>query len=379
LKRYSKEFSILWGLVTDYYSVDRDAKFVNRELLLATLADKIRAEKHFIRFTEIVDLAIAEQIDLSEANVSRVVLLAKKEELGVELASAIAQGHDHSDLVDSYKEICSLTSLEQLTSKGIEVFDATNFHTLFEQVTDDRTCLRVYPRSLGDRLEGGLRPGDKLTAFGRPETGKTALVLTISCGFVREGHRGTYFTNEDRPGALLLRAISCLTGLTKAAILADPQGSYEKAVEAGLERLTVVSLSPGTPKQLEAKINETEPEFIVVDQLRNMEMKAESRVNQLEAAACFNRDMCKKYSIAGIDVTQAGDSASGKAVLEMNDCDFSNTGIPAACDVLLGVGATSEMLDNDTRILSLCKNKTSGDHSHWATKINRFISRYTSI
>jgi hypothetical protein len=68
-------------------------------------------------------------------------------------------------------------------------------------------------------------------------------------------------------------------------------------------------------------------------------------------------------------VTQAGDSARGKAVLDDGDIDSSNTGIPGAADVLIGIGMTEQLESAGLRMLSLCKNKASFVHGHFTVRV----------
>ena len=65
----------------------------------------------------------------------------------------------------------------------------------------------------------------------------------------------------------------------------------------------------------------------------------------------------------------------------MGDVDFSNTGIPAACDVLLGIGANEEAQRQMERGISFPKNKIGvGDSSHEGVfvKVRPAISRVLS-
>jgi hypothetical protein len=80
-----------------------------------------------------------------------------------------------------------------------------------------------------------------------------------------------------------------------------------------------------------------------------------------------------------VSVTQAGDSANNKEILDMGDVDFSNTGIPAQADVMIGMGVTPALDQQGVRMLSLPKNKIGGDHSNFLVRINPFLSRVTSI
>jgi hypothetical protein len=79
-----------------------------------------------------------------------------------------------------------------------------------------------------------------------------------------------------------------------------------------------------------------------------------------------------------MSVTQAGDSADGKKFLEMGDVDYSNTGIPAACDVLLGIGADDSMIRLSERGISFPKNKVgvgSDSHDGVIVKVRSEVSR----
>lgn len=74
------------------------------------------------------------------------------------------------------------------------------------------------------------------------------------------------------------------------------------------------------------------------------------------------RAMASRYGFAAVSVTQAGDSAEGKAMLTMGDVDSSNTGVPGACDVMIGIGATDSMKETPRRMLSFPKNKIGHTH-----------------
>ena len=60
----------------------------------------------------------------------------------------------------------------------------------------------------------------------------------------------------------------------------------------------------------------------------------------------------------------------------MTDVDFSNTGVAAQADVLVGVGATREDAEQGVRYLAISKNKRGGGHAQIPVKINTSISRY---
>ena len=118
---------------------------------------------------------------------------------------------------------------------------------------------------------------------------------------------------------------------------------------------------------------------MIVDQLRNLQVKADSRTNQLEAAATAMRNIGKECNVLMVSVTQAGDSGRDKLILDDGDIDFSNTGIPAQADLLIGIGVDPDHEARDLRVLSIIKNKIGGIEDHFPVRINRLLSRYGNV
>lgn len=235
------------------------------------------------------------------------------------------------------------------------------------------------PMALNDRLGGGLKKGNHVVAFGRPEAGKSAFAINAACGFARQGFKGIYFINEDRVEDILLRCISNLTGIQKFELSDRYEEATELAHENGYANIICISASPGTLDQIERLVDRYTPDWMVIDQLRNVQIKEDNRVVQLEKAATGIRNIAKMYNVATVSVTQAGDSASGKAILDMSDIDSSKTGIPAQADLMVGIGVTDELEMQGKRYLSLPKNKLGGRHESFPVNIDILLSRYTSV
>ena len=130
---------------------------------------------------------------------------------------------------------------------------------------------------------------------------------------------------------------------------------------------------------VEDLVDQYEPDAVILDQLRNFKVKAENRTNQLEMAATGARTLGKKKKVLVWSVTQGADSCRNKLVMDTGDVDSSNVGIPAQADVLVGCGADETMLQENTRSLSLPKNKISGNHDSWMIRVNPMLSRATSV
>lgn len=378
LKQYTRQFQILVGHIDEYYQRDTQAPHVDRGTLLELVSNSLRNEKHLQDFTNIVDQALA--LTVSLPNVEQVILSAKKEEVGDQLAAAIVNKDPKTeDLLERYQKLCKATEL-QTEGYALEVYRNVDLASLIASEYDPASFMQIMPLALNDKLDGGVKGGHHVVAFARPEAGKSMFAINAATGFARQGFKGIYLINEDRPKDIILRVTSNLTGMTKHQIRDDPHLAERLAKERGIDNLTIVSAAPGTIGQIAEELSkDDEYKWVVIDQLRNLKVKAENRTNQLEAAATGARNLAKEYNVAIVSVTQAGDSATGKKVLDQGDVDSSNTGIPAAADLMVGIGMDLELEQSNLRMITLCKNKLSGDHSSFPVRVEPQLSRVRSM
>jgi hypothetical protein len=381
LNTYSKEFQVVMSKVGDYYTRDPEAPAVSTEVLMVQISETIRNPKHVALFGQLVTDATGEAA--SAPNVRAAILLAKQQEVGDTLAQALTTGvsgkRSVDELMDELRRLRGMTSLEELTHAKMETYSNVSLRDLIYSERDPSNLIKIYPSSLNDRLDGGAKRGHHIVVYGRPESGKTATVINIGCGMARQGFKVLHFINEDRPEDIMIRKISNLSGMTKRQIYEDPDKAEQLANDNGGQNYVVVNAKPGSPDEFKRAIDDENPDGIMVDQLRNINVRAESRVNQLEFAATAVRNIGKEYNVLAVSVTQAGDSAEGKAVLDMGDVDFSNTGIPAQADAMVGVGVTPDLEATGHRMFSLPKNKIGGDHSHFPVELVPQLSRVKSV
>ena len=374
-KDFSKEYQIIRGLIKEYYDRDREASRVDPQLLNGIIENSVQNKKHRERFMDMVEQAAG--IDVSSANMDELILKGKLTAIGMRLATALVNGDNSVDeLYEEYGQIKGMESLDDLTGKGVEVLTIDDMQSVVEAALDGSNLLKVYPLSLNAKLNGGLGGGHHLVTFARPEQGKTAFNLTIACGFASQGASGIYFLNEDRLEDVYLRGLCCITGQPENVIKSDLSKWGEIARDMGFGNIMFVSLAPGTLADIDRFCEKYKPRWIVVDQLRNLQMKETNKVLQLEYATTGIRNIAKKHNLVAVSTTQAGDSAEGKRLLDMGDVDFSNTGVAAQADVLVGVGATREDAEQGVRYLAISKNKRGGGHAQIPVKINTSISRY---
>lgn len=374
---YSQEFQVLMDRVGKYYERDPTADVANIEVIGAQIEESIRSEKLVSRLKDILSEAAGSSVSVT--NVREVVLLAQEQEVADKLAAALVAG-------DRAKADTLIVELQSLRANSLlmeeeedDVLNCVDLSVLLESEYDPTNVIEIYPKSLNDRLDAGARKGHHIIILAPVNMGKTACCVNIGSGVGYQGKKVLHLINEDRAQDVYVRYVSNLSGMTKHEIRDDPQGANEKARARGLDNVFVKDIKPGTPEQIKHFIKKYEPEVVIVDQLRNLQMKAENRTNQLERAATEMRNIAKQDKVLMISVTQAADSARDKLVLDSGDVDSSNVGIPAQADLLIGIGADEAAKAEGVRWLSIIKNKISGTEDHFPCKINTMLSRYTNV
>lgn len=372
---FSEQGWIIWESICDYYDKDAGCTTVDAGILSANVTRKVVADKHKEMFNALITDLSSE--NPSPANVVADLLATKLDVVGHRLAAALLAGDDAGGLLTEYDNLLGATTLSD-----DEVEDARIGLSVEELVGtgfNKENLVAVSPAALNERLDGGVKPGHHLILFARPEMGKTMMTIEMMAGFADQDLTVLYIGNEDPLDDINMRLVNRLSGMPKMDVINAPNKADRIARENGYENIILKSLSPGTPREITSLIEKYNPHVLVLDQLRNLNMKQDNRVLALEEAATQGRQWAKRYSCVVVSVTQAGDSASGKAVLDMGDVDFSNTGIPSQADVMIGLGANSEHTKNGEIVISLPKNKVSGRHEYFACQVEPHLSKVTSI
>lgn len=375
--RYSPEFRIIMDMVKVYYENDKDASNVNRELLEELIDAKVPNDKHKARFKSLVSEALS--ADVSLPNVNALIRTAVRHELGGKLAMKMANREDVSE--EELKAYADTLREDSDDGDGAEgVLRSDSLATALRETLAGERGLSLYPPALGEAIgPRGLQDGSHVIVFGRPEISKSGFCITNTARWAMQGKKVLYFINEDPEVNIQLRILECMTGLSEEDVLADVDKAMELGKKAGFDNVVIKGLTPGSAVEIDRWIEDEKPDVIVVDQLRNLWAKADSRTNQLDQVSRDVRDLGKKHGIVVLSVSQAGESAEGKAILGMTDIDSSKTGVPAAADVLIGIGATQEHIATGYRVLTLCKNKVNGNHASITVRFLPQISRYTDV
>jgi KaiC/GvpD/RAD55 family RecA-like ATPase len=374
-ENYSPFSALILKLAGEYFASDSSAQEADANVLEGLIRNRVPAKSQELHVNY---LRMCAATDVSATNIAELVLETKQKILGHKLASALLDGAS-KDKIKGFLE--QYTTVEAVSEKE-EEDEGSCGYSIEELVADKKDevgLIKLLPLSLNEKVKGRAKRGHHIVLLARPETGKTAAVLTMMYGFAFQGLRVIHFGNEEPLSDVRARAISCFTGLKEEEIAGNAARAQAVLDKKNWGNVRFISLSPGTPKQIENYVKKYKPDVIVVDQIRNLNVGAETRVNQLEMAATAMRNIGKRYDCMVVSVTQAGDSASNKLVLDLGDVDFSNTGIPATADVMIGIGVNEKYELDGLRMFSLPKNKVGGNHDHFAVRLNREISRYEDL
>lgn len=365
----SDQGKVLWGAYREYYNRDSGAAHIDKEVLKAYLERS--TPKHADLFKGIVDSLP----DSSGINVLNEAVEQRKDRVSLELVAALTS--DNAKRAhELYAEYQELTSGILAGATNTEILIAPDLKEIFEK-RDSKNRIPLYPEALTEQLEGGPLRGHHIVMFAPTDLGKTLFSLNMVRGFMEHGYKVLYVANEDPVSDLIERFLVCLTGRTKWEVRKRYDKAQAMAEKLGWDRVVWAPLSPGTLLEIKMLLDEHKPDILIVDQIRNLDTGDKDYVRTLEKAAQGMRVFAQRYNLLAISITQAADSATGRAVLRRGDIDNSNVGIPGTADLMLGIGATEEQEFENIRVLSFPKNKISGNKAPLHVLINHKNMRVT--
>lgn len=374
----TEQAKVLVKHIGEYYERDAEADRVDPALLTGAVTRSLGNPKHQAMFADLVtDLS---SLEVSPANVVQDFIAVRRASVGSKLASLLASAKPLEEVLPVLEEYDQWAKAETVEEAVSETLHGTPVLEIVTRRTSNGGLIKLLPKALNDRLDGGLLRGHHVVVFARPEVGKTAFVINAIRGFAAQNLRTLYIGNEDPLDDIVLRLVGSLADLTKHEVIDNPGQAEELARARGYDNVVLASLAPGTVRDVENLMIEWEPDVVVTDQLRNLQPsgKLDNFTQKLESVSAALRALGKKHKALMVSVTQAGDSASGKSILDMGDVDSSNTGIPATCDVLAGIGMSAEDEAFGRRMISLAKNKPGGNHSAFPVLIDTQKSRLRS-
>lgn len=357
----------VFAAVAEYYGLDPQAANVNTPTLRERELGRLTNDKHRKPLEEYFDSLAG---NVSAANVAYDICELHRRSVGATLSLALANGApvDEVEKLVSEWQRAGNTGITQ-TSSGVDsLVDVLDTSDLTTEGASDVQFIRLWPKPLNDRLEGGALRGHHIIVFARPEAGKTLFAINLCAGFLNQKLAVLYVGNEEPVADIRDRVRGRLLKTTRGSVRGSPGETASRL--AGLQ-LGSLRITEGTSfAAVRSLLGSGSYDVVIFDQIRNMRLKSDSRTAELEAAGIEARAIAKECNVLVVSITQAGDSATNKVYLEMSDVDSSKTGIPASADLMIGVGADEPMKANGLLGISLPKNKLSGIHDRFTVSAN---------
>ena len=230
----------------------------------------------------------------------------------------------------------------------------------------------------------GIGPAEFGIVFARPETGKSAFLISIIAGpggFCQQGAKVLYLGNEERTTRTKLRAIQACSGMTREEITNNPDLAMSK-YQAIKDRLIMKDVQEWDLDTINAYCEKIKPDAVFIDQadkvtISGLYNSSHERLRELYRSL---RELAKRHDCALIGVSQASAEAEGKTRVDFSMLEGSKTGKAAEADLIIGIGKASSGDDNEPdnrRFINVSKNKLSGFHGYVIAMIEPEVSRYT--
>lgn len=366
---FTEVSSEIWHRIEDYYTRDERATSVDLDLFKTIIREEL--PKH----AEILIQELESFKETSAPNIIAELVKLKRKALANEIIQSLAYDSENVSVIELMDKYASVQIEEKEDVRNI----SESARDILIELSDTSNLIKVYPKVINDALDGGLVRGSHVVVFARPNLGKTMFNVNLCSKMAKDGWKVLHLINEEPKKQLLIRYINRLTGLTKREVYQDIDEALILAEDNGLDNVYIEDINPGTFHEIRSLIEQIQPDVVVIDQLRNIKVRAEGRVLELEKAAQEARNIAKKYDIVVVSVTQAGDSATNKLVLSDSDIDSSKTGIPATADLIIGIGADDNQKHQSMRTLTIVKNKVTSVHDFFPVRVNENLSKVLSI
>ena len=231
----------------------------------------------------------------------------------------------------------------------------------------------------------GIGSAEFMIVMARPECGKTTFLVSMIAGpdgFAAQGAKVLYLGNEERTTRTKLRAIQSYSGMTREEIAEDPDLAMSQYF-AIQDNIVMKDVQEWDLDRISSYCHVIKPDVLIIDQADKVSVNGNYTATHERLRELYRqlRELGKRHDCAVIGVSQASAEAEGKTRVDFSMAENSKTGKAAECDVFCGIGRHSgqnEDSDPDnTRFVTISKNKISGFHGTIPVVIEPEIGRYT--
>jgi archaellum biogenesis ATPase FlaH len=230
---------------------------------------------------------------------------------------------------------------------------------------------------------GKIGPGLIILA-GPVNSGKSCMGLSFTYGpngFAEQGARCVYVGNEENRKRMMLRAISCYTGMSRDEITENPE--YAQKVFEKIKGNTMMVLNSVTAfSELTHITHKFKPDCLIVDMLDKVQSSTSYRSDrhlQLGDIYARARDLADKYQCAIFGLSQTNGDSFGQLVIDQNQLAGSRVDKAANADLILTLGQLpSSDENNNFRQIYVAKTKSTGDKAKVTCNLIPHLSRIVS-
>jgi replicative DNA helicase len=327
--------------------------------------------------------AVSKADPLGEEIASDSIQTLWKRHIGKQIATLgleVSEGNDEA-----------MARLQRLLERSAEGFASDDFgqpttQDLDELLVDmgDESRFKFHIETLARHVYGIGRTEFGII-FATPETGKTAFVVSLACspgGYVDQGAKVMMLGNEEATKRTVVRAYSAATGLSKEEIFEDREKAKMLYRARMKDQLIFKDTQEWDFEKIDAYIGHEKPDVVFIDQADKVSIAGRFDASHERLRELYRRlrEMAKKHDCAIWGVSQASNDATGKTRITYDMMEGSKIGKAAEADLIIGIGKHSG--DNESgepdnsRFLTISKNKISGWHGTLICTIQPEISRY---
>ena len=262
-----------------------------------------------------------------------------------------------------------------------EDIELTDIETIMEEGEGDTTGYKWPTLELQEAL-GNIKGGDLGKVVATPESGKTAFTLTVGINVARQGGIVVHWNNEERKTKVQKRAFEVACSKNAREFKQD-YAKYNKLYrDVTGDRFILKDSSFITIADIKKSILQYNPDLVVIDQSAKIKVADKGRVDlTLGSIDEELRNLCKKYNVHIMGVSQADATAFNKDYITMNCINGSNISVQGELDYMIGINWKSGINDDpNLRYISTPKNKIGqSPESKFILYLDRDTNTYKSL
>ena len=362
-------------------SVDRNVSLDEFKAFLGTFKGLLDGKDKDV-YTHL--LAELEGNTLNEDVLQLLLTRIKQQEIAEKLGIV---SFEFSEGKKTFEELVSVyESFDKVETVETSDYVTDNLDELYEHTIGKRG-LRWRLGSL-NRTLGSLRKGDFGFLFARPETGKTTFLASEVSNFAEQTETPIIWINNEEQGSKVMsRIMQASLGLTINQLMGDRHENQRRYYERTKGNIRVRDDATIHKREIENLCHKSSPSLVVIDQIDKVKGFTGDREDiKLGNIYQWARELAKEYCPI-IGVCQADGTAEGVKWLNMGHVTSAKTSKQAEADFILGIGKSNEAGLENTRYISICKNKLQGDedtdptrrHGYSEVVIQPEIARYRDV